>query len=255
MAEHFLSTTNIPLIMSSYQFSPIGYVHSPYKEKFAIPRQPGLVSAAQGTIELINDFNQQELTRGLADFSHIWVLFVFHQTAEQGWKPLIRPPRLGGNKKIGVLASRSTFRPNPIGMSVLSLDDIRVTNKQCLLHVSGLDLLEGTPVLDIKPYVPYSDSVPQANASYATHAPNETISVSISESVNEFLLNVNSRYPKLSSLIIQVLEQDPRPAYKQQQVDDKIYGIRLYEFNIKWRLISARKIQVFDITYHDNATR
>ncbi|OKY27250.1 MULTISPECIES: tRNA (N6-threonylcarbamoyladenosine(37)-N6)-methyltransferase TrmO [Thalassotalea] len=240
--------------MSSFQFSPIGYVHSPYKEKFAIPRQPGLVSAAHGTIELINDFNQQEFTRGLADFSHIWVLFVFHQTAKQGWKPLIRPPRLGGNKKIGVLASRSTFRPNPIGMSVLSLDDISFTKQQCLLHVSGLDLLEGTPVLDIKPYVPYSDSVPEANASYANQAPSEPITVSITKSVNEFLLHVNTRYPQLTSLITQVLEQDPRPAYKQQQVDDKIYGIRLYEFNIKWRLISARNIEVFDICY-DNKNK
>ncbi|WP_286235630.1 tRNA (N6-threonylcarbamoyladenosine(37)-N6)-methyltransferase TrmO [Thalassotalea sediminis] len=235
--------------MDNYQFTPIGKVHSPYKEKFAIPRQPGLVTAAKGTIELINNDNQLDMCRGLNDFSHVWVLFVFHQTVEQGWKPLIRPPRLGGNKKIGVLASRSTFRPNPIGMSVLSLDNLIYDKDKCWLHVTGLDLLDGTPVLDIKPYVPYSDAVPSACASYAEKAPNNSLSVVFNNKADVALTKVQAQYPDLKALISQVLEQDPRPAYKQKQRDEKHYGIRLYDFNIMWRLISASIIEVFDVCY------
>ena len=142
---------------NSIALNYIGKVSSPYKEKFAIPRQPGLVSAAKGSITLLGDANTPELVRGLEAFSHIWVIFIFHGTQEQGWKPLVRPPRLGGNAKLGALATRSTFRPNPLGMSVVKLDSIDViTNKDCpkksknvVLNISGLDLLDGTPVIDI----------------------------------------------------------------------------------------------------------
>ena len=163
------------------EFNYIGQVHSPYKEKFAIPRQPGLVSAAKGTITLTGDANNPELIRELAEFSHIWVLFVFHGTQEQGWKPLVRPPRLGGNKKIGVLATRSTFRPNPIGMSVVKLESIAIEEKQVILHISGIDLLDQTPIIDIKPYVPYSDSLPTAQAGFAQSPPEISLSVTFSD--------------------------------------------------------------------------
>ena len=234
-------------------FTIIGKVSSPYKEKFAIPRQPGLVSCAKGTVTLIGQANNCELVRGLEQYSHIWLLFIFHATEQQGWKPLVRPPRLGGNKKTGVLATRSTFRPNPIGMSVVKLDKIETINKQVTLHISGLDLLDETPIVDIKPYIPYSDAIIDAQAGFAQHQPKTLLTVNYSSSAKMDLQNSINDHPELEELISQVLAQDPRPAYKQSQselspVDDKVYGICLYHYNIKWRLISASQIEVFEIS-------
>lgn len=250
--------------IDSINFDIIGKVSSPYKEKFAIPRQPGLVTAATGKITLLNQANNIELVRGLEQFSHIWVLFIFHATHQQGWKPLVRPPRLGGNKKLGVLSTRSTFRPNPIGMSVVQLDKITVNNKQVEIHISGLDLLDQTPVIDIKPYVPYSDAIPTAQAGFAQEQPSNNLTVTFSPKTERILQTTTDKFPNLKTLIEQILAQDPRPAYKHKKpkvdainnrdnnneallFDDKVYGIRLYQFNIKWRLISASKIEVFDI--------
>lgn len=231
-----------------YQFSPIGTVQSPYKEKFAIPRQPGLVSAAIGSITLMGQYNQADIVRDLSQFSHIWVIFVFHATEQQGWKPLVRPPRLGGNKKTGVLATRSTFRPNPIGMSVVKLEDIITVNGEVSLVISSLDLLDGTPVLDIKPYITYADSIPTANSGYAQSQPCKTLTVEFSDQVLKQLADLASVKPEFKSLITQVLQQDPRPAYKHQQLDDKVYGMHLYDFNITWRLKSASKVEVINLT-------
>ncbi|MDO6446879.1 tRNA (N6-threonylcarbamoyladenosine(37)-N6)-methyltransferase TrmO [Colwellia sp. 1_MG-2023] len=238
----------------------IARVTSPYKEKFAIPRQPGIVTAATGKVVLLNKANNAELVRGLEQFSHIWLLFVFHATQQQGWKPLVRPPRLGGNKKTGVLSTRSTFRPNPIGMSVVRLEKITYINKQVELHISGLDLLDQTPIVDIKPYIPYSDAILDAQAGFAQEQPSDNKDVRFSRQALKVLKDVTQQYPNLPSFIKQVLAQDPRPAYKQKStsnndkigrddhdIDDKVYGIRLYQFNIKWRLISANTIEVFEI--------
>lgn len=240
----------------------IGKVSSPYKEKFAIPRQPGLVSAAKGSITLIGDANSPELVRGLEAFSHIWVIFVFHGTQEQGWKPLVRPPRLGGNVKIGALATRSTFRPNPIGMSVIKLDSIETVDnsingkntKEVILNISGLDLLDGTPILDIKPYIPYSDALIEAQAGYAQEPPEQSVTVTFNDSAKLALQKLSSQkihskssenmYPELELFIIQILEQDPRPAYKQNKQDDKIYGMLIYNLNIQWKFSSLTQITV-----------
>jgi tRNA-Thr(GGU) m(6)t(6)A37 methyltransferase TsaA len=231
-------------------FDVIAKVNSPYKEKFAIPRQPGLVSAAKGSITLLNDVNVAEAVRGLEQFSHIWLIFIFHATQEQGWKPLVRPPRLGGNKKLGVLATRSTFRPNPIGMSIVKLDDISYHKNQVILNISGLDLLDGTPIIDIKPYVPYSDNVSDAQAGFAQTSPISDISVSFNKSAQLDLQKYQNKASDLTTLITQILAQDPRPAYKKNKEDDNIYGIRLYDLNIKWRLISTRHIEVIDISLY-----
>ena len=233
----------------------IGKVSSPYKEKFAIPRQPGLVSSAKGSITLIGDANTPELVRGLEAFSHIWVIFIFHGTQEQGWKPLVRPPRLGGNTKIGALATRSTFRPNPLGMSVVKLDSIDViTNKACpkksknvVLNISGLDLLDGTPVIDIKPYIPYSDALIDAQASYAQETPDKSIRVSFSDEAIASLQHLNKEQPDLEDFTRQILEQDPRPAYKQNKQDDKVYGMLIYDLNIQWQFVSLSNISVINI--------
>ncbi|MFT5851260.1 MAG: tRNA-Thr(GGU) m(6)t(6)A37 methyltransferase TsaA [Colwellia sp.] len=234
-------------VNNSVKFNIIGQVNSPYKEKFAIPRQPGLVSSAKGTITLTGDANNPELVRELAQFSHIWVLFVFHGTQEQGWKPLVRPPRLGGNKKIGVLATRSTFRPNPIGMSVVKLDAIDIENQQVILHISAIDLLDKTPIVDIKPYVPYSDSIPHANAGFAQTQPSSDLQVTFNEHAKIALAKHSNNYPDLALFIEQVLAQDPRPAYKQGKDDDKIYGMNLYDLNIQWQVQGLSSIEVIDI--------
>jgi len=237
----------------SVNLTVIGTIDSPYKEKFAIPRQPGIVTAAQGQLRLTGAANNLDLVRGLEQFSHIWLLFVFHGTQAQGWKPLVRPPRLGGNKKLGVLATRSTFRPNPIGMSVVKLDRIEhqlIDNKQSqvVLHISELDLLDGTPIVDIKPYVPYADIIENAHGGYAQEQPDNNIDVAFSDPAKIALQSYNEQYPKLKSLIEQVLTQDPRPAYKQKNVDDKIYGMTLYDLNIQWQMSSLTTLDVIAIS-------
>ncbi|MGB2740393.1 MAG: tRNA (N6-threonylcarbamoyladenosine(37)-N6)-methyltransferase TrmO [Cognaticolwellia sp.] len=240
-------------MIDSVNLTVIGTIDSPYKEKFAIPRQPGIVTAAQGQLRLTGAANNLDLVRGLEQFSHIWLLFVFHGTQAQGWKPLVRPPRLGGNKKLGVLATRSTFRPNPIGMSVVKLDRIEhqlTDNKQSqvVLHISELDLLDGTPIVDIKPYVPYADIIENAHGGYAQEQPDNNIDVEFSDSAKIALQSYNEQYPKLKSLIEQVLTQDPRPAYKQKNVDDKIYGMTLYDLNIQWQMSSLTTLDVIAIS-------
>ncbi len=232
-------------------FDYIAYIKSPYKEKFAIPRQAGLVTAAKGKVILTGKANNIELVRSLEQFSHLWLLFVFHHTQESGWKPLVRPPRLGGNKKTGVFATRSTFRPNPIGMSVVKLDKVEQVNtahnKQVILHISGLDLLDKTPLIDIKPYIPYSDSITQANAGFAQHAPENVCKILFSQQAKEELKKFETRDNQLSCFIEQVLTQDPRPAYKQNTEDDKLYGMTLYDFNITWHMVSLHHIEVLGI--------
>jgi tRNA-Thr(GGU) m(6)t(6)A37 methyltransferase TsaA len=230
--------------------SPIGFINSPYKEKFAIPRQPGLVNAAKGTITLLNEINPIDCVRELEQFSHIWLLFIFHSTQSQGWKPLVRPPRLGGNKKVGVLASRSTFRPNPIGMSVVKLDRVERSKQAVIIHISGMDLLDQTPIVDIKPYIPYSDSLNKANAGFAQNEPKNTLSITFSTQAQQILTSLKNTLPNLTLLIQQVLAQDPRPAYKQNQNDDKAYGMRLYDLNIQWKMLNWETIEVTQITYY-----
>jgi tRNA-Thr(GGU) m(6)t(6)A37 methyltransferase TsaA len=233
---------------SQITFNYIGRVNSPYKEKFAIPRQPGLVSAAKGSISLIDNANNEELLRGIEQFSHLWVLFIFHGTAQQGWKPLVRPPRLGGNKKLGVLATRSTFRPNPIGMSVVKLENIEQQNKQLIINISGLDFLDQTPVIDIKPYIPYSDSISGAQAGFAQQQPFQALLITFSKQAQEEAKKYQQVYADLSLFIEQVLAQDPRPAYKKQQEDTKIYGMILYDLNILWQAQSSLEITVLSIS-------
>jgi tRNA-Thr(GGU) m(6)t(6)A37 methyltransferase TsaA len=235
-----------------FKFDAIGVIESPYQEKFAIPRQPNLVSAAKGKVVLIGEANNHELVRDIEQFSHLWLLFVFHGTQEQGWKPLVRPPRLGGNVKTGVLATRSTFRPNPIGMSVVKLDKVVTQKQQTVLHISGLDLLNGTPIIDIKPYVPYSDAIIGADAGFAQQQPEAALTVEFSNKAQTDLAQYTQKYSELALFIEQVLKQDPRPAYKQSQADDKIYGMSLYDLNIQWQLTCVDTVLVLNITQVSN---
>jgi tRNA-Thr(GGU) m(6)t(6)A37 methyltransferase TsaA len=225
--------------MSTFQFAQIGVIRSPYKEKFAVPRQPGLVKSGGGELHLIAPYNQADAVRGLEAFSHLWLLFIFHQTMEGGWRPTVRPPRLGGNARMGVFATRSTFRPNPIGMSLVELKGIRCQGEQVILDLGSLDLVDGTPIVDIKPYLPFAEALPEAKASYAQQAPQATMPVGFTPELAERLPQLEKRYPHLRQFIVEVLAQDPRPAYRQQEEAGKEYAVWLLDFNVRWRVTDA----------------
>lgn len=217
----------------NFTFEPIGFIRSPFKEKFGIPRQPGLVPKARARLELVPPYNSPEAVAELDGYSHIWIQFVFHQVPPGNWQPRVRPPRLGGNRRVGVFASRSPFRPNPIGLSVVALEQVVVEGDSVALELSGVDLLDGTPVLDIKPYVAYVDSIPDAASGFAAAAPEVLLRVEFSE-LAESQLAGRQDGADLRSLIIALLELDPRPAYVEQ--DDRVYGFRLYDFDLRWQV-------------------
>lgn len=217
-----------------FQIEPIAVLSSPYHEKFAIPRQPGLVPAARGRLWLQGEYNNPHCIQGIESFSHLWLQFIFHQTLAQGWRPMVRPPRLGGNQKMGVFATRSTFRPNGLGLSVVKLQSIGMENKQWFIEISGFDLLDQTPIVDIKPYLAYSDALVDAESSYAQQPPT-LMEVQFSPDAMQTL----QYQPDLTTLITQVLAQDPRPAYQRQPTNDatpRSYGVRLAHHNVKWQV-------------------
>lgn len=230
--------------MTDFALAQIGTIRSPYKEKFAVPRQPGLVSSARGELWLKAPYNQPEAVRGLEAFSHIWVIFIFHHTMEGGWRPTVRPPRLGGNARMGVFATRSTFRPNPLGMSLVKLERIETRGSDVILHLQGLDLVEGTPVVDIKPYLPFAEALPDAQAGFAQQAPAAPMAVGFSTDVEQQLASLEHHYPALRQFISEVLAQDPRPAYRQAGHDERDYAVWLLDFNVRWR-VGAAGIEVF----------
>ncbi|MGB7803153.1 tRNA (N6-threonylcarbamoyladenosine(37)-N6)-methyltransferase TrmO [Buttiauxella sp.] len=222
--------------MTAFSFEQIGVIHSPYKEKFAVPRQPGLVADGGGELHFLPPYNVADAVRGLEGFSHLWLLFVFHQTMEGGWRPTVRPPRLGGNARMGVFATRSTFRPNPIGMSLVELKGIRCQKDQVILQLGSLDLVDGTPIVDIKPYLPFAEAVPQARAGYAQSAPAADMPVYFTDEIQQQLLQLDKRYPHIERFISQVLAQDPRPAYRKSEDVGKTYAVLLLDFNVRWRV-------------------
>lgn len=217
-------------------FEVVATVRSPFKQKFAIPRQPNLVKEAKGSLLFTSQFNDENLLYRLDEFSHLWLIFEFHEVADQGWAPTVQPPRLGGKERVGVFASRSPFRPNSLGLSVVKNLGSRRENKQLIIDVGGIDLLDGTPVLDIKPYLPYADSIPNALGGYAQEQPQERFDVEFSTEAKERISIEEKRLPELGALIEAVLKQDPRPAWRVKEKDEKQYGIALYDLNIKWRV-------------------
>jgi len=232
--------------MTGFTFQQIGVIHSPWKEKFAVPRQPGLITQGSGELHLLPPYNQSDAVRGLENFSHLWVMFIFHQTMTQGWNPTVRPPRLGGNQRMGVFASRSTFRPNPLGMSLVALNGIRIAKQQVILELGSLDLVDGTPVVDIKPYLPFAEAIPDARAGYAQQAPEACMPVIFTAEVQQQLQHLAGRYPHLTQFLSEVLAQDPRPAYRKNIEDNHEYAARLLDFNVRWRVTSGSN-EVFAI--------
>ncbi|MEQ8313409.1 MAG: tRNA (N6-threonylcarbamoyladenosine(37)-N6)-methyltransferase TrmO [Gammaproteobacteria bacterium] len=229
-----MSTDSKP--SSVLQYRPIGFVSSPFKQKFAIPRQPNLVREAKGQVILEKEFASRDSLREIETFSHIWLLFHFHATAEQGWTPTVQPPRLGGKTRVGVFASRSPFRPNAIGMSVVELLDIGEKEGQLVINVAGIDLLDGTPILDIKPYLPYADSIEDAAGGFAESPPGSEMAVQFSVEAERSLDSLEADYSELRQFITSILRQDPRPAWRVKEQDEKRYGMSLFDLNIKWEL-------------------
>jgi len=213
----------------------IATLRSPFKQKFGIPRQPRLAPAATAIVELAPGYDHPDMVRDLAQFSHLWLIFSFHQNTQQGWTPLVRPPRLGGNKKTGVLATRATFRPNGLGISAVKLERVIIDNNRASIEISGADLLDGTPIFDIKPYIPYSDIIEDADGGFAQAPPSQPMTVNFSQDALSLLSNAVMP-PKFKQLIEQVLSQDPRPAYKQGKADDKGYAMQLHEFDVHWQV-------------------
>jgi tRNA-Thr(GGU) m(6)t(6)A37 methyltransferase TsaA len=217
-----------------FRFQSIGVIHSCFKEKFGIPRQPGLVPEAKATLELLPPYDRPEAVAELAGFSHVWIVFVFHQALRTQWRPTVRPPRLGGNKRIGVFASRAPYRPNPIGLSLVALEGLDTAGGKCLLQLGGVDLLDGTPVLDIKPYLPYAEAIPEARAGYALEPPAATVAVSFSALAQAQVAAAEVRHPGLAQLIRRLVAADPRPAYHAAQAARQQYGMRLWDYDVRW---------------------
>lgn len=241
--------------LESYQFEPIGVMRTPFKDRFGVPRQPGLAAEAKGVIKLRPDPDLKTALKSLEEFSHLWIVFVFHDHGGKGWKPSIRPPRLGGNRKVGVLASRSPHRPNPIGLSAVKLEKIDLEAEGGPeIFVGSVDLVDGTPVLDIKPYIPYADAIPDANAGWASE-PIPRYAVSFSEEAEkEISLRDPHGEKNLRAMIISILELDPRPAFQKRQkpVEDENswgtrYGMDILGHDVKYE-IQQQGLHVYKIS-------
>lgn len=225
-----------------YSVSPVGFMRSCFKEKFAIPRQPQLAPAARGVLELVAPFDRAEAVEGLEQVSHVWLLFLFHQALEDKPRLKVRPPRLGGNASLGVFASRATHRPNGIGQSVVKLERVEPGR----LWLSGIDLLDGTPVLDIKPYVPYADSVADAVNRIAA-APPVPIDLDWCEAALQQARQHAQRLGEpLVELIEQCLAQDPRPAYQVPEPERR-YGVQLWDVQVRWHYPETQRIRVLEV--------
>ncbi|WP_146449542.1 tRNA (N6-threonylcarbamoyladenosine(37)-N6)-methyltransferase TrmO [Vibrio kanaloae] len=227
-----------------YTIEPVGFIESPYKEKFAVPRQPRLVPTSSSRIRLVDSANCLESVRNIEQFSHVWLLFMFDKNLEAGWKPTVRPPRLGGNERIGVFASRATFRPNGTGMSAVELKGVSQEKGQTWVDLGSVDLVDGTPIIDIKPYIPYSDSIPDALAGFAADEP-EVLDVNFSQQAQAKLVQ-HPQGHHIIQVVKEVLGQDPRPAYKKGKPDSKEYAVNLFDLNVKF-VVETLFINVTDI--------
>lgn len=210
-------------------FHVIGRIHTDFPTKFGIPRQSGLVDELKGTIIFEPEYRNPDAFRGIEEFSHIWLLWEFSEAVRETWSPTVRPPRLGGNKRLGVFATRSPFRPNAVGLSCVKLEKVELhTDQGPVLHVSGADLMDGTPIYDVKPYLPFADSHPEASGGYTDQTKEYGLQVKISE---EILCVVSE---EKRDALKAVLAHDPRPSY--QNVPERIYGMEFAGYEVKFRV-------------------
>ncbi len=211
----------------------IARIHSAFPEKFGIPRQSGLVEELAAQVVFEPEYRSPEAVRGLEEFTHIWLIWEFSEAKRDAWSPTVRPPRLGGNRRLGVFATRSPYRPNPIGLSCVKLERVEIDGAQGpVLYVRGADLMDGTPIYDIKPYLPYADCHPEAAGGFAAHRPEGGLTVEIPE---PWL----SRVPETHrAALTGVLAQDPRPAY--QRDPERVYGLAFAGLEVRFRVDGER---------------
>ena len=235
--------------MTEVKMPIIGYMKSPYREKFGIPRQPNLVQV-ESYIEMIEPYNDLLAFEGIEEFSHLWLIWQFHENKNQQdspqFRPQVRPPRLGGNKKIGVFATRSMYRPSPMGLSVVQLKDVKKVGKSVRVYVTGSDLLDGTPILDIKPYIQYSDAVVDAQSGYAHEQPirKQVIWSEQTFSQQQSFIQMKQLKQQTIDELEQVLSLDPRPAYQQDET--RVYGMLFADLNVKFT-VNAEYVQIIEI--------
>lgn len=211
------------------KIKPIGYIKTDFKEKFGIPRQSGIVKEIKGEIVFEKEFCNPDALRGIEEYSHLWLIFDFSKNHRDNWSPTVRPPRLGGNKRIGVFATRSPFRPNNLGLSCVKLEGLKYDKKfGNTLIVSGVDLLNNTPIFDIKPYIPYCDCKMDAKGSFGESFKDYKITVLYDENVFKYI----SKEKKIQ--IIKLIEQNPKPAYKEQ---NKEYKFLFSDYEICFKII------------------
>jgi tRNA-Thr(GGU) m(6)t(6)A37 methyltransferase TsaA len=218
----------------------IAHIHTEFPTKFGIPRQSGIVETLQGTIIFEPEYRNPEAFRGLEEFSHLWLIWEFSEARRDTWSPTVRPPRLGGNVRKGVFATRSPFRPNPIGLSSVKLERVEIDAKLGpVLHVSGADLMDGTPIFDIKPYIVYTDSHPDAVSGFAGKPANHLLEVEFPE---ELRLGIPERQQES---LIAILAHDPRPQY--QDDPNRVYGMTFGDYEVKFR-VDGNKVTVTEVT-------
>ena len=218
--------------MSEYAIRPIAHIRCDLKEKFGVPRQAGIVEALEGRIIFEPEFRDPEALRGIEGFSHLWLIWQFSEAVRQDWSPTVRPPRLGGNTRLGVFATRSPFRPNALGLSCVRLLGLeRDAELGTVLRIGGADLLDGTPIYDIKPYIPYADSHPEALSGFAPDA-GKSLAVDFPQPLLERIP------PEKREGLLGVLARDPRPRY--QNDPERLYGLRFGEQNIKFTVDGDR---------------
>lgn len=222
--------------MASYSMEVIAHIHSQFPAKFGVPRQSGLVPELEAEIRFTPPYRNASALRGLEGFSHIWLLWVFDQALRENWSPTVRPPRLGGNQRMGVFATRSPFRPNPIGLSCVALAGIEAnTPDGPILRVRGADLMDGTPILDIKPYLPYADCRPGAAGGFAAAPPEAALEVEIPEALL-------AQVPEGERAALRgVLAQDPRPRYQEDA--ERIYGMAFGGLEVRF-VVEGRTLRV-----------
>lgn len=234
-----LTKVLIMLMNNGDNFKIIARIRTDFPEKFGIPRQSGLVEQLEGTIVFEPEYRKSEALRGLDGFSHIWLLWKFSEAVREDWQPTVRPPRLGGNTRMGVFATRSPFRPNPIGLSCVKLEKIEQTaNEGTVLKVRGADLMDGTPIYDIKPYLPYADSHPEALGGFAQPLYDYALTVEIPPDLLKLI--PKSKQTALS----EILANDPRPSYKDDP--ERVYGLCFAGFNISFKVVGTQ-LAVTDI--------
>ena len=217
----------------------IARMKSDFPSKFGIPRQSGLVEELTSTIIFEPEYRNPDALRGLEAFSHMWIIWQFSEAVRQGWSPTVRPPRLGGNTRMGVFATRSPFRPNNLGLSSVKLLGVEHTEKYgTVLHVGGADLMDGTPIFDIKPYIPYGDSHPEATGGFTDRTGDFLLKVAFPSALLE-MLPEDKR-----AAAVGVLEHDPRPSYQKDA--QRIYGLSFAGFNIRFR-VEEKKLTVLSV--------